>query len=171
MKSLWLMMSISLILISTTALAGTVKITVPVESYNLRTEKNIDVYLFEMGLSCRVYSKFRIFGIPANTREETTDTYERFVIEQNAPGKYTLKPENPLNLNFWLNELTSYVHACTFLVNIDALVDGLGYSARGLNISDFVLKSKEFNAQKSFSKALQDRGLIVNKHVDELRFQ
>ena len=161
---------LSLILAAPTH-ASVARIFIKKNNFQVKTQNGVSVKLLELGLKCRVYSKIRILGSPISIEEFETLTMARLDLEK-LDGQTTIAKLNEnLLLNFNINSLTSYIHACTFFTNVDATFNNEFYSSRGLSISDFTLDGQIHYADIDLQRALNARHLEINKYTNQLNFQ
>lgn len=158
------------IFISQSLFAATFSIIVPRDEYNLNTQNKLKLHLFEMSLECKVYSKLRAMGAPLKITYKRNDFYERFKVSKKLFRNYTVTSENDIVLEFNTNSLFNYVHACSFIANIDAELNGTPYYSRQLKISDFTIESTTHNAQIDFQQVLKKKVLKINKNTNDLSF-
>jgi len=157
---------------STTLFAEMINIKVSKGEYFIKTQKELKIETIELGIKCKVYNKVRFLGVPVSASEYRNENMIPFELEKINQSLTKATLETSLKLEFNLNSLTSYIHACTFLVNVEASYQGVYYTGKNLSIGDFTVNSpSDFYSSDSLSRALSYRGLFINKYTQKLNFQ
>ena len=138
--------------------------------YKITTERNLEIQRFELGLKCKIYSKLRLIGAPLSTKIVQTKKKAILNHEINSAVLTSLNLNTPLTLTFPMNEFTSYVHACTFIADIEVVKDGKQYVRNDLSLSDYTIDSKNHDASLDFKNTLNYRTLEINKYTNDIVF-
>ena len=144
---------------------------IPQSTYKIATEENLKIKSFKLGLKCKIYSKLRLIGAPLSTKTVKTTTKAILDHEIKFPSNTNLYLNSPITLTFPLNEITSYVHACSFIADIEAEKNEQNFERKNITLSDYTLKSYNHDASYDFKSVLEYRTLKINKYTNDIVFQ
>ena len=132
---------------------------------------DIDIEHIEMGIRCKIYSKFRILGIPASTKQIVSESFKSLATVKKNDRETIITLHTPLNLQFNLNNITSYIHACTFTSNIHANISNENIYEKDLHLGDFLVDKEFHNATPDLKFTLSHRILKKSRYSENLIFQ
>ena len=69
-----------------------------------------------------------------------------------------------------MNELTSYVHACSFIADIEVIKEGKHFERNDLSLSDYTIDSKNHDSSLDFKNTLNYRTLEINQYTNDIVF-
>ena len=138
--------------------------------YKVYTESNLEIQSFELGLRCKIYSKLRFIGAPITTKVVQTEKKNFLKLVRNEANYSYLLLGHPSTLVFSMNELTSYVHACTFIADIKVIKNGDFFERNNLALSDYTIDSSNYDGTFDLTTALNFRNLKINKYTNDIVF-
>jgi len=160
-----------LLISSNNVLAGNRTIFIPTDSYLVKTQEGLIINEIKIGLRCKLYSKIRILGSPVSIRTHESPFFTESTLRTASNDSTIMILKDDTSLIFYINNLTSYIHACSFLFDVKAKFKGDLFEAKSLHLGDFTVDEESSDVSSNLSKVLNLRYLKINKYTKQLNFQ